>query len=178
MLLFRNPLIWIPLYIFMACWSFVRLKNKAWLFIICTLVTITITDSATAFLLKPFFERLRPCYEPSLAGMVRILDGCGGKFSFPSNHAANHFGLATFWFSAIWKMTGRKWYWLWIWAFMIGYAQIYIGKHYPGDILGGAVFGGVIGGFSYHVFIRILHKSYKNSEKSLERVSPFGHEMF
>ena len=171
MLLLRNPFTWIPFYIFMAWWSIVKLKKNAWLFILFSLLTVALTDSITAFLLKPFFERLRPCYEPGLMGIVRILDSCGGKFSFPSNHAANHFGLATFWISSIWRMTGRKWYWLWFWAFIICYAQVYVGKHYPGDILGGAVFGGLVAGFTYGAFNKFLRRTQKNPELHLQRES-------
>src|SRR5664279_4260716 len=115
MSLLRNPDTWIPLYVFMAFWSVIRLKKFTWLFVLCTLLMFAFTDSVTAFVFKPFFERLRPCAEPSLAGIVRVLDGCGGKYSFPSNHAANYFALAAFWYGAISKMTGKKWYWLWIW---------------------------------------------------------------
>jgi membrane-associated phospholipid phosphatase len=152
MLLLRNPNTWIPLYVFMAFWSYFRLKKKAWLFVLFTLITISLTDSITAFLLKPFFERLRPCQEPSLEGIVRILNGCAGKFSLPSNHAANHFGLATFWFAAIRTLTGQKWQWLWVWAFLISYAQVYIGKHYPGDVLLGGLFGGLVGTLSFRTY--------------------------
>jgi membrane-associated phospholipid phosphatase len=156
MSLLRNPDTWIPLYVFMAFWSVIRLKKVTWLFVLCTLLTIALTDSVTAFVFKPFFERIRPCAEPALAGIVRVLDGCGGKYSFPSNHAANHFGLAAFWFNAISKMTGKKWYWLWIWAFLVCYAQIYVGKHYPGDILAGAIFGICMGILSYRLFSWLL----------------------
>ena len=59
----------------------------------------------------------------------------------PSSHAANHFGLAAFWYFTITRMANRKWWMLWVWAFMICYAQVYVGKHYPGDVLAGAVLG-------------------------------------
>jgi len=152
MSLLRNPDTWIPLYVFMAFWSVIRLKKVDWLFVLCTLITFAFTDSVTAFVFKPLFERLRPCAEPALTGIVRVLDGCGGIYSFPSNHAANHFGLAAFWFGAIYLMTGKRWYWLWIWAFLVCYAQVYVGKHYPGDILAGAVFGICTGILTYRLF--------------------------
>jgi membrane-associated phospholipid phosphatase len=169
MLVLRNPNTWIPLYAFIAWWSISRLKKKALLFILFTLITIALTDSVTAFLFKPLFERLRPCGEPGLTGIVRILNGCAGKYSFPSNHAANHFGLAVFWFGAIRKLTGQKWHWLWVWAFLICYAQVYIGKHYPGDVLAGALFGGLIGTVTYHLFNWLLGKTQKNQDIILKQ---------
>jgi membrane-associated phospholipid phosphatase len=161
MIILRNPLTWIPLYVFLTWWGIVKLKKQVLFFIVFSVVTVSLTDSITAFVLKPFFERLRPCYEPALAGIVRILDGCGGKYSFPSNHAANHFGLATFWFLSIYKMIGKRWYWLWFWAFLVCYAQIYVGKHYPGDILGGAIFGTFTGMLIYLVYDRVTRSSRK-----------------
>jgi undecaprenyl-diphosphatase len=77
---------------------------------------------------------------------------CGGYYSFPSSHAANHFGLATFWFWSVWMMTGKKWTWLWYWALAIGYAQIYVGKHYPADILAGALLGWIVGLINAKIF--------------------------
>lgn len=175
MSLLRNPDTWIPLYVFMAFWSVIRLKKVTWLFVMCTLLMFAFTDSVTAFVFKPFFERLRPCAEPSLAGIVRILDGCGGKYSFPSNHAANHFALAAFWYGAISKMTGKKWYWLWVWAFLVCYAQVYVGKHYPGDILAGAVFGICSGVLTYRLFCWLLGMiQKKESTRSSGKINPGG----
>ena len=168
MSLLRNPDTWIPLYVFMAFWSVIRLKKVTWLFVLCTLVMFAFTDSVTAFVFKPFFERLRPCAEPGLAGIVRVLDGCGGRYSFPSNHAANHFALATFWYSTIKKMTGKKWYWLWAWAFLVCYAQVYVGKHYPGDILAGAAFGICAAALTYWLFCWLLEIIQK---KQLQKAS-------
>ena len=70
---------------------------------------------------------------------------CGGRYSMPSSHAANHMGLAAFWYGSIAVITGRKWTWLWYWALAIGYAQIYVGKHYPFDVLAGSLLGYIIG---------------------------------
>ena len=70
----------------------------------------------------------------------------------PSSHASNHFGLAAFWFSVVKQTVDRKWYWLWFWAFIIGYSQIYVGVHYPGDILAGALLGIAMGSLSSYLF--------------------------
>jgi len=114
-------------------------------FIILSVLTFAITDSVTAQLLKPMFGRLRPCHAPEIQPYLRALVDCGGLYSMPSNHAANHFGLAAFWFFTIRQVTGKKWRWLWFWAAIICYAQVYVGKHYPFDVLVGAIFGTLTG---------------------------------
>ena len=112
----RDPLTWIPLYVFMFCYIIFKNKNKAVLFILLSLLTFAITDSLAAQVLKPMFGRLRPCHDPEIQQLLRGLVDCGGLYSMPSNHAANHFGLAAFWFYSLRSITGKKWHWLWFWA--------------------------------------------------------------
>jgi undecaprenyl-diphosphatase len=145
MLLFRNAYTWIPLYLFILFYAFKTGKEKAWLFILVSLLTFACTDIISAAVLKPLFARMRPCHNAELKQVIRNILDCGGVYSFPSSHASNHFGIALFWYKAIYLMNGKKWNWLWIWAAAIGYAQVYVGKHYPFDILAGAIFGCLIG---------------------------------
>ncbi|WP_343670621.1 phosphatase PAP2 family protein [Chitinophaga sp.] len=154
MMAIREPLTWIPLYVFMLWFSLRKLKHDAVLFIIMTLITFAFTDALCAQLVKPFVGRLRPCYDPELNGMVRSLVDCGGAYSFPSNHAANHFALATYWFFAIRHYLDKKWNWLWIWAAAVCYAQVYVGKHFPSDVLGGAIIGSLVGGVVFQLSLR------------------------
>lgn len=171
MLTLRNPLTWVPLYIFMLYWVLKFDRNIYLKFICITIICFAITDFSSSHIFKPFFERLRPCYDAEMSSVVRGIIGCGGKYSFPSSHATNHFGLAAFWFYAIHLMTGKKWYWLWLWAFMISYAQIYVGIHFPLDIAGGAILGTSIGyGLSrlFRIWTRpLLFKTTQNSSLSL-----------
>lgn len=141
----RNALTWIPLYGFLLYFVLKKNKKTAWLFIILSIVTFAVCDRISAGLLKPLFERPRPCFDPEIRPLLRNIIDCGGLYSFPSSHAANHFGIATFWYWSIYNTTGAKWKWLWIWAFLIGYAQIYVGKHYPFDIIAGSLLGIIIG---------------------------------
>jgi len=153
----RDPYIWIPLYAFLLYYAFraartsiagganARAGKLALIFILLSIVTVALTDSITAQVMKPLFGRLRPCHDPEMQVLLRNLVSCGGLFSMPSNHAANHFGLAAFWYFAIRSMNGRRWVWLWFWAALICYAQVYVGKHYPFDVLVGAVFGTLAG---------------------------------
>ncbi len=141
----RHAATWIPLYAFIVYWVIRYHRRQAWPFILLCLVCFTITDYVSASIMKPLFARPRPCYDPLLQASLRDLVGCGGKFGLPSSHASNHFGLAAFWYFSINWMSNRRWAWLWVWAFAICYAQVYVGKHYPGDILLGAVFGTLTG---------------------------------
>lgn len=146
MLLLRNPPIWIPLYMFMLWWCYRQLKPSiAIAFIVGTLLCFGLADFSSSSLFKPLIERPRPCAVPSMEPYVRELVGCGGVYGFPSSHAANHFALASFWYWAIFIVKGRRWNWLFIWALAICYAQVYVGKHYPLDVLAGGFLGLVIG---------------------------------
>lgn len=145
MMMLRNALTWIPLYAFMGYWIITRAKKHAWQFILLTLIVFGITDYSSASIFKPLFSRLRPCYDEELLPIIRGLVGCGGPNALPSSHAANHFGLAAFWYPVVFRLSGKKWRWLWAWAFIISYAQVYVGKHYPLDILAGAVLGFIVG---------------------------------
>jgi undecaprenyl-diphosphatase len=152
MLLLRHPLTWAPLYIWLAGWSFKKMPTQFWWFVGLSVFTFAITDIGSSQWLKPLIGRIRPCYDPGLTDVIRPLISCGGPNSMPSNHASNHFGLAMFWFCSIREVTGRKWRWLWLWAFSIGYAQVYVSKHFPGDILAGAVVGVLTGWLTFSLF--------------------------
>jgi membrane-associated phospholipid phosphatase len=145
----RNQYTWIPLYAFVLYYVVRYQRRYAWQFVLCSLVCFAITDYISASVFKPLFGRLRPCHTPELQMYMRDLVGCGGKYSMPSSHASNHFGLASFWYFSIAWMSKRKWLWLWPWALLVCYAQVYVGKHYPGDILVGAVFGSCVGVLVY-----------------------------
>lgn len=154
MLFVRNGLVWIPLYFFMLYWVIRYHKAQAVKFIVISVITVAFTDFVSASLLKNFFERPRPCYAEELQTIIRGIISCGGNYGFPSSHASNHFGLATFWFWGIYIITGKKWVWLWFWAALICFAQVYVGKHYPFDVLAGGIFGWVSGISGAKVFER------------------------
>jgi undecaprenyl-diphosphatase len=127
------------------------LKGLWWsLTFICTLA---ITDIVGARVFKVLIHRLRPCQDPLFMDQVRLLlKGCSGSFSFVSNHAANHFGMATF-MVLTFKGVFKRWMYLaYIWAFFIAYAQIYVGVHYPLDVLGGAGLGVLAGLLTSHIY--------------------------
>lgn len=160
MMLLRNAATWIPLYAFMIYWIIRFGRKYAWQFILVTVICFGITDYVSASILKPLFARIRPCYDPELQSFIRDLVGCGGQYSLPSSHASNHFGLATFWFYSVYSIRGHKWYWLWIWAFAVCYAQVYVGKHFPIDVIFGGIFGYTVGALCARYFDRWMFPAH------------------
>ncbi len=161
MLALRNPYTWIPVYVFILYFAVRKSGWDAWRFVLLSVACFAITDSISSRIFKPLFERPRPCLDPDLHAFIRNVIDCGGIYSMPSSHAANHFGLAAFWYWSIFIMTGKKWNWLWFWAAAICYAQVYVGKHYPFDILAGAVFGYCTGVILARVFEFWWHAAQK-----------------
>lgn len=142
----REANTWIPLYVFLLLFVLLNYKKQVVSWLLFLLVTLTLTDQISSHLLKNYFERLRPCTEPLLANQVRLLlDHCSGGFSFTSSHATNHFGFAMFVYitlAPVFKKWGRLFF---LWAATISYGQVYVGVHYPLDVLCGALLGCVIG---------------------------------
>lgn len=149
--LIRNPLYWAPLYLFLFGFVLMNFKTKGLWWMVFFLSAVALTDLTGTYLFKHTFQRLRPCSDPDFFFHVRLLlKQCGG-YSFISNHAANHFGMATFFFVTLGHHF-KKWAWVaMFWAACIAYAQVYVGIHYPLDIFAGALlgifFGVVIGTF-------------------------------
>ncbi|WP_411274928.1 phosphatase PAP2 family protein [Daejeonella sp.] len=157
--LLRNRYFWIPLYLFMAVFFVRNFGLKGWLILIFIALTFGFTDYFSSSILKPAFERLRPCNDSLIKADVNSLIPCGTGFSLPSSHAANHFALAIFLivvFYNNWKPIIPLSI---IWALSISFAQVYVGVHYPFDVIFGAIVGGSIG----YVFGTILHhiKAFK-----------------
>lgn len=141
-----NKFIWIPLYLF---FQYLLFKNYKWESIgifVSIIVLITLSDQLSVHLFKDVFQRLRPCHEPELQGVVHLINGkCGGQFGFISSHATNTFALAVFLIQFLGKRYRYFTALILLWAVLIGYSRIYLGVHYPGDVLVGAAFGSLLG---------------------------------
>jgi undecaprenyl-diphosphatase len=163
MLFISETLVWLPLYIYLLYLIFKDHSKEGWLVLVGLALTIVLADQVTSTLMKPYFARLRPSREPSLETLVHIVEGYrGGKFGFASSHAANTFGTATFLFLLLGKK--RKWIiGLFLWAALVTYSRIYLGVHYPGDILAGALVGMLAGlaGFKLYRWLKKLYNKRK-----------------
>lgn len=143
--LFRNKLFWVPLYVYLIAAVWYRHRKVFWGFVLAVIVLVTAADTLSSKVIKPTFERLRPCRTPGLMEEVRPLVGCGGGYSFTSSHATNHFALAVF-LMGTYSRKRKKSRWLWLfWAGLISISQIYVGVHFPLDILGGMLLGSLVG---------------------------------
>ena len=140
MWLYSSKWVWLPFY---AAFVFVILRNFKWrvsaLIFVAIFLTIFFADQITATLLRPIFHRLRPCnLDNPLSQFIHVVaNDRGGAYGFPSAHAANAFGFV-FFFHYLFR---RSWLslLLFAWALMMCYTRIYLGRHYPGDLLVGAI---------------------------------------
>ncbi len=156
-----GKLTWLPLYVFILVLIGIKYKKKVLIIIPLIALAITITDQVSVHAFKEVFERLRPCHEPALQGMVHLVnEKCGGQYGFVSSHAANSFAAAMLSLLLI----SKRWFTILVivWATLVGYSRIYLGVHYPGDVIGGAVIG-IITGWMIYLLYKWLDEKYLRS---------------
>jgi undecaprenyl-diphosphatase len=149
---------WIPLYIIFLYFLYKNFNKKS-LFYILLFVALGITASdQIANIFKFGFERLRPCHDPSLEGLLREVK-CGGKFGFYSAHSSNSFFVATYLTILLGKKIKQLPYFLFVWAAIVAYSRVYLGMHFPGDIIIGAIMGILLALFFGTLAKKVIKKS-------------------
>jgi undecaprenyl-diphosphatase len=142
---------WIPLYLLIIGMLIWRYKGKSAGMLVCIIISVILSDQICSSFFKPLVERLRPCHEPSIQHLVHVVGNCGGQFGFCSSHAANSFTLAM----CLLLLIGKEYSWikvLFVWAIIISYSRIYVGVHYPLDVLAGAGVGVLSAFVSYRLY--------------------------
>ncbi len=145
---------WLPLYLFILGLLIYRFRWRAGWILLGVAVLITMSDQASVHLFKETIQRLRPCHQADIAGLVHLVnDYCGGMYGFVSSHASNSFAIAVF----TGLFISKRYYWtgIMVWATLVGYSRIYLGVHFPGDIIGGAILGSLLAYGLYPVMTSI-----------------------
>jgi len=143
MLMLSEKWVWIPLYGLIVYFIILKEKKHSWLAILFVLIAVCFADFTTSAILKPLVERWRPCRDSDLILELRMISECTGKFGFASSHAANTATLAIFTF--LFFDRNPLFFLLIIWSIAVGYSRIYLGAHFPTDVLAGWFIGAIFG---------------------------------
>jgi len=145
-----SPYSWIILFVIVA--YFMIRHNRYWgireiILILCTVTANSILNN----IIKVIVKRPRPCANDELVGMIHVLEDCGNQYSFFSAHSSNAFCLAIC--TAIFFRNKYYSFFVMIWASVVAYSRIYVGKHYPIDVIVGILFG-IVTGFAGNILLR------------------------
>jgi len=157
-LAYTTKINWAPFYAFLLYLIYREWGKKSILLIIAVIALMIVFTDQITNLFKHGFERLRPCHVEGLIDHMRIVrKGCGGQFGFFSGHASNSMAVAIF-AGLMLKKRSKYWiYFLIVWAIVMGYSRIYVGVHYPLDVLCGFIFGAISGLIFYKLSLYFIN---------------------
>jgi len=155
----RSKYLWLPFYIFLISFLLINFGKKGGFLFLFALATIAVSDTLSSQIIKKNVQRARPCTDDRIVDLVDLKVKCGGGYSYTSSHATNHFALAFFLIFTL----GIRFRWIkWVlifWAASISYGQVYVGVHYPLDVISGAMLGMVIG-----ILMATLYGSFREKK--------------
>lgn len=156
MLGISEALWWTPLYLWLLFHLFKTYPGKSFIWVVLAIgLSVTLTDRLSVVAFKDIFLRYRPCYHADVQNLVHLVKAsCGGKYGFVSSHAANFSGLAVLFYLMLRKHVKYIGLIMLVWAALIGYSRIYLGVHYPADVIGGSMLGMAVGLGVFQLFKR------------------------
>jgi undecaprenyl-diphosphatase len=157
-LIITNQLYWTPFFLFLFFLIYKKIGGKQTLYLLLFIAVLIAFTDQTCNLFKHTFERLRPCNNPDLKSIIRIVQ-VRKSYSFFSGHAANTMAVATFLYLIL-KRHFRYFGFLFLWPLIFAYSRIYLGLHYPVDILAGYFFGALFGSLLYLVYQKLKPKYF------------------
>jgi membrane-associated phospholipid phosphatase len=148
----REAEFWLPLYLFLIVFAALNFGVKGWWWSLGFVLTAALCDLVSSQLIKQSIFRLRPCHDPNLINEIIIrVKYCPKSSSFTSSHATTHFGLSMFLFQTF-KRLSKWWALIFTWAAVISYTQVYVGVHFPFDVVAGGICGCILGTMMAYVF--------------------------
>lgn len=149
----------IPLYALLAFLTYRAFGLKRLLMTLVAIALLILVTDQLANFFKYGVQRLRPCHDDEINGLMRLVkSSCGGKFGYFSAHAANSFAVAIFFTSLLRKEYKYIGLILIMWALLVAYSRIYIGVHFPLDVLTGIIIGIFLGGLFMQLFLKAVSK--------------------
>lgn len=166
----RDKMFWVPMYVVLAGIILYAYRLRGVWMVLLLLANFGASDQLSSAVIKPAVGRIRPCNDEAFSDSVTLrIDACGGGKSFTSSHATNTFAFAVMCI----LLFRRRYRWVTpvalLWAFSISYAQVYVGVHYPLDILGGAALGTLISVILFNIAHRYLVKDLTGSKRNAEQ---------
>jgi undecaprenyl-diphosphatase len=158
-----GTIIWVPVYAIILFFIYKKLRWNGFISFFILLLIILVADQGSVHLFKNVFQRLRPCHQPEISNLVHLVNGkCGGQYGFVSSHAANTFAFAMF----VYHFFNNTFVSIFIftWAFIVSYSRIYLGVHYPFDIICGALYGMLVG-YAFFLFHQFVIQKYTIRKK-------------
>ena len=153
--MFTSKEVWIPLYLTIAYVIFKNHGARGLVTMLAITLLIVLCDQISTNVFKHGFERFRPSHDEDLKYLVHLINGKrGGLYGFVSSHSTNSFGLAMFTSLLFRKRTYTVF--IFIWAAINAYSRIYMGVHFPGDIIGGFLLGMILGRIVYGIYLRVV----------------------